>query len=747
MIEMTEENIDQREDYDNKFIDRLIKLTETHNLDFKRDLSNTNKRLSKLIVAMANHDGGDIYLGITNEQPREIVGETLQNVEEEISGILNNLNPRPYARITKLRYKKEVNDVGNPIITVIKVKIHKTDKLIRLSGAFWYRDVGSSRTRNLTYNEIVAFDRMYQSIKNEFLEKLRKKPKEESPFYIHFSLTPSFSKDGYFDLLSPRDIFRPMIINRTEHSSRVTSSISWANSRFNHPLQKITRDFQVFNTADNYTTVETHYIVDHRTGNQLNIHNNGTITGKILFQLPNEQNYIYFDRIFKNSTIYGKVSDTNKFPSFPMGSLIRALSFSCYLLASESDFNWRLNSTSFFQLSVGFCNLGNTKIMSESFPLVTGEFLKADGIIQVDFPVDLDSTLLKIRQDETDRNYDDLLLEQIIEIFQPLESILLPQFHSYYGTKSSIYFSGRRTKIDIPLLSHEDTVSRLKQAFWTKFEKIPVFTLFDDERRSEIPIQRLFEIPIYQKNRFEIFTSAIDYDNCTPEIKQLIKQKQGGSSKIKILGFRLWIQSFDSFFLDELVENTFMSNGGTLFSYFIRFIRNLFISPDFFVNQHINLPENIMFPIISKHAQSMNWSPEIELSQESNGEVFSFSSEDGMNSLIKLFENLNLTSENQIGIISDERIRFDFPYHLKDENHRSYIPLLPYLSFNSSGIPGFRTEEQFIVKSGKIGQAAHLFSNLEIRMLPTYRNIDVVFHFFVDLPQDSVFSFKLPEQS
>ena len=67
---MVHEHIEDETPYNNEFIDKIVQLDETHNLDFKE--SPTSKNLIEKLFAMANQQGGDIYVGITDKKPRQI---------------------------------------------------------------------------------------------------------------------------------------------------------------------------------------------------------------------------------------------------------------------------------------------------------------------------------------------------------------------------------------------------------------------------------------------------------------------------------------------------------------------------------------------------------------------------------------------------------------------------------------------------------------------------------------------------
>ena len=69
--------------YDNEFIEELIQLDETHNLDFIE--SDKSKKIAPKLIAMANQQGGDVYIGITDKKPRKIKNANFVNVENVVS--------------------------------------------------------------------------------------------------------------------------------------------------------------------------------------------------------------------------------------------------------------------------------------------------------------------------------------------------------------------------------------------------------------------------------------------------------------------------------------------------------------------------------------------------------------------------------------------------------------------------------------------------------------------------------------
>jgi len=148
--------------YDNEFIEELIQLDETHNLDFIE--SDKSKKIAPKLIAMANQQGGDVYIGITDKKPRKIKNANFVNVENVVSQSLNNSNPRPSIEYKEYKYLKPSNNENEEpeICNIVRIRVNKSKRLVEHNGEFPFIDIGSSHKRTLKYDEIIAYDRKFQ---------------------------------------------------------------------------------------------------------------------------------------------------------------------------------------------------------------------------------------------------------------------------------------------------------------------------------------------------------------------------------------------------------------------------------------------------------------------------------------------------------------------------------------------------------------------------------------------------------
>lgn len=113
----------------------LLVPTETEKLEFKeaKQQFDTTKLL-KYCVALANEGGGYIVLGVTDKQPRQVVGSLAWSTAEELNKI------KAYI-VEKLRFRVEVTELQHPDgrVLVFEVPTRPVGQALTFEGAYLMR--------------------------------------------------------------------------------------------------------------------------------------------------------------------------------------------------------------------------------------------------------------------------------------------------------------------------------------------------------------------------------------------------------------------------------------------------------------------------------------------------------------------------------------------------------------------------------------------------------------------------------
>ncbi|MEK0195042.1 ATP-binding protein [Microcoleus anatoxicus] len=113
----------------------LLAPAETERLEFKeaKQQFDSNKLL-KYCVALANEGGGYIVLGVTDKQPRQVVGSLAWSTEKDLNSIKSYI-------VEKLRFRVEVTELQHPDgrVLVFEVPTRPVGRALDYEGAYLMR--------------------------------------------------------------------------------------------------------------------------------------------------------------------------------------------------------------------------------------------------------------------------------------------------------------------------------------------------------------------------------------------------------------------------------------------------------------------------------------------------------------------------------------------------------------------------------------------------------------------------------
>ncbi len=115
-----------------KQLETWMQAKENEHLEFKEAKNHFDfDELVKYCVALANEDGGQIILGVTDKPPRQVVGSrAFSNLERTKSGLIERLHLRIEV--------EEVNHPDGPVV-IVHVPPHPIGVPISFEGAYWMR--------------------------------------------------------------------------------------------------------------------------------------------------------------------------------------------------------------------------------------------------------------------------------------------------------------------------------------------------------------------------------------------------------------------------------------------------------------------------------------------------------------------------------------------------------------------------------------------------------------------------------
>lgn len=113
-------------------IDTWLRTKENEHLEFKEAKQNFHfEKLVKYCAALANEGGGSIVLGVTDKQPRRVVGtKSFQKIERTKAGL-----------VEKLRLRIDAHEVGHPDgrVLVFTAPGRPIGTPVAVEGAYWMR--------------------------------------------------------------------------------------------------------------------------------------------------------------------------------------------------------------------------------------------------------------------------------------------------------------------------------------------------------------------------------------------------------------------------------------------------------------------------------------------------------------------------------------------------------------------------------------------------------------------------------
>ena len=113
-------------------LEAWLQAKENEHLEFKEAKQNFHfEKLVKYCAALANEGGGFIVLGVTDKQPRRVVGTTsFQNVERAKAGL-----------VEKLRLRIDAQEIQHPDgrVLVFTAPARPIGTPIAVDGAYWMR--------------------------------------------------------------------------------------------------------------------------------------------------------------------------------------------------------------------------------------------------------------------------------------------------------------------------------------------------------------------------------------------------------------------------------------------------------------------------------------------------------------------------------------------------------------------------------------------------------------------------------
>ncbi len=634
----------------NEFLLKIIELEESHNLDFKEDPS--GESFEKALIAFANTEGGQFYVGITDKRPRNIKGTTFEAVENFVSGVLKETTPRPFVDYKKYNYIE-----GTETRTVICVEIHRSDILVQFKGIFPYRALNSSSNSRLNLDQIKA--RLFQNTlaREQFKAWINSFSTDKNE-YVYFCLSPPSLQPEVFDFLFQREIDRDMI--STEDGSGVT--VSFDNPRFHHPILNLLEKWQVFRNQDGYTTRDYHTIHEERTGNILRIFREGTVYGRIMYNVlfPGmPPTNFYLENLFANSSLFSNVSSDNRlFPYFKIGSLKRSLALILHLL-TNGEFPWKKANYNAFNLKIVIPLIPNSILIDQEnvFHFNRRTFLGIEPFILFEREITLD--IIKIRTELQGRPNDAAAIyeAEIKHTLDFMDNELKTQILSYFGSPTRIAFMGSRTNVHLATQSQEEILRVYTEELLKEFRTFPIIDCLYPANSSIIPKEGLKLVDIKDKRRdLSIAIYEVQDPLHLPDpLQRWYSEKVTLGKKPLFFGFECTLDALPGYFWDEWIENgTVMFAEGIL-----RSVCNVLLSRIFDNNIEDDFPnisiENI--PSLKQQIQETKSNRDYLSFKDSDGKkICEFKTEEDINKFLKILTPIGSFSAKQIGIVSGETL-------------------------------------------------------------------------------------------
>lgn len=129
-----------------EIIKGAIRTGESETVEFKESLPDYAKKIAPEIVALGNHKGGVLVIGISDDRTVEGVSE-ISEVEERVTGVIQESVQGPIPEIRKATYSGE---------NLLVIRVPKRDGgFYTVDGTECYRRVGTSKKR-MEISEILS---------------------------------------------------------------------------------------------------------------------------------------------------------------------------------------------------------------------------------------------------------------------------------------------------------------------------------------------------------------------------------------------------------------------------------------------------------------------------------------------------------------------------------------------------------------------------------------------------------------
>lgn len=130
----------------NELIEGAIRTGESETVEFKESLPDYAKKIAFEIVALGNHKGGVIIIGVSDNGTVEGVSD-ISKVEERVTGVVQDSVEGPFPEIRKATYSDEV-------LLVIRIP-ERDGEFYTVDGTECYRRVGTSK-KQMEIGEILS---------------------------------------------------------------------------------------------------------------------------------------------------------------------------------------------------------------------------------------------------------------------------------------------------------------------------------------------------------------------------------------------------------------------------------------------------------------------------------------------------------------------------------------------------------------------------------------------------------------
>ncbi len=103
-------------------ISDLLKMEENLHLEFKTSKKKLTDSLFETYSAFANTDGGDIYLGISDDLPHKIIG--VDNPKQQINNFIKSVNNKSKCSCNLIS-DEDIELIETPEGSVIRIHVKK----------------------------------------------------------------------------------------------------------------------------------------------------------------------------------------------------------------------------------------------------------------------------------------------------------------------------------------------------------------------------------------------------------------------------------------------------------------------------------------------------------------------------------------------------------------------------------------------------------------------------------------------